>query len=190
MAERFVVQYEINDLAEVDGTNVPTRFTVTLQRDGGPDVVAEFVLRDGAPRCRELRVVSTDDGREVRSADCARVRVSDLLEQGFAAVAMPTSRADESGRWLPPEPPPEGQTTKQRAVLQVRSMRRQGRRTPDDTLLQEVAEVYRRNLGNNPTESVAEHFGRKHRTAALRVQQARQRGFLGAAIRGKAGEQS
>jgi hypothetical protein len=57
-----------------------------------------------------------------------------------------------------------------------------------DLLLREVARVYRANLGSGPTQAVAKHFGRGHRTATLYVAKARERGFLGPAIRGKAGE--
>lgn len=59
-----------------------------------------------------------------------------------------------------------------------------------DELLREVADVYRANVDDRPTIAVAEHFGRQHRTAALYVKKARERGFLGAAAVGKAGEQS
>jgi len=49
--------------------------------------------------------------------------------------------------------------------------------------------VYRANVNDRPTEAVAEHFGRQHRTATQYIKRARERGFLGPAIKGKAGEQ-
>jgi hypothetical protein len=58
-----------------------------------------------------------------------------------------------------------------------------------DALLREVATVYRANVNDKPTEAVAEHFGRQHRTATHYIKRARERGFLGSAIKGKAGEQ-
>ena len=57
-----------------------------------------------------------------------------------------------------------------------------------DDLLREVAEVYRANVSGKPTEAVANHFDRSHRTATLYIKRARDNGFLGAAIKGKAGE--
>lgn len=49
-----------------------------------------------------------------------------------------------------------------------------------DSLLREVADTYRAALddGENPTQSVAEHFYKSHSTAARWVGMARQRGFL------------
>lgn len=58
-----------------------------------------------------------------------------------------------------------------------------------DELLRQVAQVYRDNINDNPTTAVAHHTGGAHRTAVLYVQQARQAGFLGAALPAKAGEQ-
>jgi hypothetical protein len=55
-------------------------------------------------------------------------------------------------------------------------------------MLREVAAVYRANVSSRPTEAVAEHFDRRHRTAALYVKRARECGFLGPATRGRAGE--
>jgi hypothetical protein len=57
-----------------------------------------------------------------------------------------------------------------------------------DALLRELADVYRANVSDKPTEAVAEHFDKGH-TAALYIKRARERGFLGPAIKGKAGEQ-
>ena len=62
------------------------------------------------------------------------------------------------------------------------------RRMTDD-LLQAVAEVYRANVDRNPTQAVQEQFDKAPSTAALYVKLARERGFLGAAVPGKAGEQ-
>ncbi|MGH3475325.1 MAG: hypothetical protein ACRDQD_00645 [Nocardioidaceae bacterium] len=58
-----------------------------------------------------------------------------------------------------------------------------------DDLLREVAGIYRANVTDRPTEAVAEHFDKAHRTAARYIELAREAGFLGAATRGKAGEQ-
>jgi hypothetical protein len=58
-----------------------------------------------------------------------------------------------------------------------------------DDVLREVAEVYRANVSDRPTLAVAEHFDKGHSAAALYVKRARERGFLGPAAKGKAGEQ-
>ncbi len=188
MATRVVVQYDLNALTQVgEDLILPTTFTVEAQQEDEetPDVVARFVLDDGAPRCREVRVVSRDGGREVRSEDCRKIRVGDLLDEGIKAAALGVLRTDSAGRPQPPE-----DVTSQQRVSQVRTMRRRTRRPPDDELLRETAEVYRQHINEHPTQAVADHFAKAPRTAALYVQAARKRGFLGAAIKGKAGEQS
>jgi len=57
-----------------------------------------------------------------------------------------------------------------------------------DDFLRKVAEVYRANVENGPTKAVEEQFKVSHRTAGDYVRRARERGFLGRATRGKAGE--
>jgi len=67
-------------------------------------------------------------------------------------------------------------------------VRRESRRHVTDDVLREVAQIYRDNVDGNPTAAVARHTGRAHRTAALYVQKAREKGFLGPSIGRKAGE--
>lgn len=59
----------------------------------------------------------------------------------------------------------------------------------DDSLLANVARVYRANLAHAPTVAVRRHFGlASDRTARYWVKVARARGHLGASLWGKAGE--
>lgn len=76
-----------------------------------------------------------------------------------------------------------------RTVRLVRAARTARKVTVTESMLREVAAVYRANVGDKPTQAVAEHFDKAHRTAALYVKQAREAGFLGKATKGKAGEQ-
>lgn len=80
--------------------------------------------------------------------------------------------------------------TRAESSAAVRGLRSRRKRKVDDDLLREVAEVYRANVDRGPTQAVAERFDKATSTAALYVSLARQHGFLGAAINGKAGEQS
>jgi hypothetical protein len=75
------------------------------------------------------------------------------------------------------------------AVAQTQAARAGRKVKITDALLREVADIYRANVSDKPTEAVAEHFDKAHRRAALYIKRARKRGFLGPAIRGKAGEQ-
>jgi len=64
-----------------------------------------------------------------------------------------------------------------------------GAKLDDDTLM-EVARIYKEahNYGNSPIKSIAKAFAISPSTSAKRVMLARQRGFLGKAIRGRSGE--
>ena len=75
------------------------------------------------------------------------------------------------------------------AVAQTEAARAARKVKITDDLLREVADIYRATVFDKPTETVAEHFDKQHRTAALYIKRARERGFLGPAIKGKAGEQ-
>jgi hypothetical protein len=64
-------------------------------------------------------------------------------------------------------------------------------------LLREVAGIYRAYVTDNPTQAIADHYDKSHRTAGGYVKAARERidpdtgkPFLGPALRGRAGEKS
>jgi hypothetical protein len=169
------------EMAQVGRAMVPKRFTVHLvdQQNHGPDIELTFEVRSGHHECREVRVYSPDDpAREVRASDLAAIRIDDALEMGIEMIFY-TGAGDEATEIA------QGV----QARLEARKARAARKIKITEPLLREVARVYRANVGNNPTQAVANHFGRKHRTATLYVKQARERGLLGPALKGKAGEQ-
>lgn len=145
----------------------------------------KIVTVNGVPQCREIAFESSPHGREVRAADLRGLRVEDLLEWA-TQYGVGRSDVDDDGRprfTLSLEDRDSGTN-----LAAIRKARRERKRKITDGLLREVAEVYRANLGSNPTQAVADHFDRAHRTAALWVQRAREAGHLGASVPGKAGE--
>lgn len=190
--ERLHISYSMGkagDMVLIGKDRVaPSRVTVTVD-DGDPVtpyVTAIYEVRNGEPQCREVRIVSTDDGREIRAGDGRKLRIEDWMEDALADTAMPFggSGSDGSTSWNAPDDADGDET-----VRQVRVVRRQARRRVTDELLQQVAAVYRANIEDNPTEAVAARVGKSHRTAGSYVKQAREAGFLGKATKGKAGEQ-
>lgn len=190
--ERLHISYTMGEASDMvplgQDRLVPVRFTVTVDDDDPmtPYITAIYEVRNGQPQCREIRIVSTDDGREIHAGDGRKLRIQDWMEDALAGTALSFGGVEPGGatRWgHPVEADHAG------SVRQVRLVRRQGRRRVTDELLQEVAEVYRANIERNPTEAVAARVGKSHRTAGLYIKQAREAGFLGAAIKGKAGEQ-
>jgi hypothetical protein len=176
----FYLKPVSEELVQVGLAMVPKRFTVHLVdlKNRGPDIELTFEVRGGRHECREARVVSPDDpGREVRSSDLCGVRIDDALEMAMRVIFY---SGDDEDTEIARGVEAEREVRKARAARKVKIT---------DALLREVARVYKANVSHKPTEAVATHFDRQHRTAALYVKRARERGFLGPAIKGKAGEQ-
>jgi hypothetical protein len=164
---------------------LPKTFTAQLRDDhlGQPDVEVTWQVRDGKPECTAVTFTATE--QEVRTSWMCRIRLDDLLD---AVIRWMVSGIDDPATdWFDFPRLAEAEAAGREAAAQVRIARKT---KITDALLREVADVYRANVADGPTIAVAEHFGREHRTAALYVKKARERGFLGAAARGKAGEQS
>jgi hypothetical protein len=151
---------------EVDG--VPT------DDDPRPAYHLTFKVIDGVPQCREVRVTSTDHGREVRRSDL-QFAIEDYLEWATLSLAQPVaSTAREDGRLV--------MTLDPRGLDAFRSMVRRARRTthrrgPSDEQLREAAGVYRA-ADHAPTQAVADRFEIAHRTASLWIKRAREKGML------------
>ena len=168
---------------------VPRHFRLEVARDDGtPDLVLGFEVRDGVPQCRSVELRSTDEGREVLTSDRGRIRVEDFLEVALVQVGLIFSVEGEGDTALTTMEPIETVEEARETLATMRDVRREARRKVTDEFLREVAEVYRDNADETPTAAVARWSGKAHRTAGLYVKQAREKGYLGAAVVGKAGE--
>ena len=175
--------------ARIGNRLLPRRFTLTaINDDDSPNLRMVFAVLDGVPQCRGVHIESSDGGREVQSGDLRALRLEDFLEFAMtetASVVTKTTAAGETTAVHTVDPDERARTLK---VLQ--RARSDARRKVTDDMLREVAAIYRTNLDNNPTQAVADHYDKSPRSARLYVKQARDKGFLGAAVKGKAGEQS
>ena len=175
-----------DDLASVGQMQMPARFTLHLRDDdnGRPNVDLTWQVRDGAPKCTEVHIAAAEQGPEIRVTGLAGIRIEDCLER--TVWWLMSVRVDGSDEVQLPDKTHWFDFGRAReAVAQTRAARKV---KITDGVLQEVADIYRANVSDKPTEAVAEHFGKQHRTAALYINRARKRGFLGEAIKGKAGE--
>ena len=158
----------------------------------GLEPTVEFVVElsfEGVPECREIRG-SDSGGRELRQSDLRALLIETELEHVVREFAKPVKLIRNSdGNLVAQERPNDSQVLRE-TVQQFRSVRRQAKRRVTDDVLREVAEIYRANIDNKPTVAVAEHLDKAHRTATLHVKLAREAGYLGASVRGRAGEQS
>ena len=159
----------------------------------GLEPTVEFVVElsfEGVPECREIRITSQPGGRELRQSDLRALLPETELERVVREFAKPVKLIRNSdGNLVAQERPNDSQVLRE-TVQQFRSVRRQAKRRVTDDVLREVAEIYRANIDNKPTVAVAEHLDKAHRTATLYVKLAREAGYLGASVRGRAGEQS
>jgi len=176
---------------KVGDRDLPARFALVYRPAKGADEPAwtvEFHVQDGVPQCRHVGLSSTVNGREIRSADLRALRIEDLLEGASANVAARRVVDDDGSARMVRDLGSWRDVTRA-----VRGARRNARRKVTDEVLREVARVYRENVGDNPTAAVARHLGESDqpvpdRTARLYVRRARDAGFLGQSIPGKAGE--
>jgi len=170
------------------GVYLPERFEMSWPSvDGHPGLHMSFAVSDGVPQCREVRITSSEDGRGVRTSDLRALRVDDWIETVCALIGEHEIERTADG--IVTTVSTNRAADRLAALRSVQRARRGTRRALTDDVLRRVAEVYREAGDGRPTQAVADHFGVKHRTAGDYVRAARDKGFLGAAIKGKAGEQ-
>ncbi len=169
----------------VGNTFVPPAVTVEAEGlKGAPDVTARFEVRDGVPECVDFRISAKPDGRAVRTADLNGWQpLEGLALNTFRQVGRIGKHDDTTGRQLGAVTP-QGRREEwaMRADLEGAMARRRG---PSAAELEQVAKVYREQIGGRPTEAVQVLLGYSRRTAARRVQQARAAGILPPTTQGK-----
>ena len=167
---------------------LPAVFTArfTDDPDGGPELQLTFAVRSRTPECVEVLVTPAGEGQEVRTSHLTGIRVEDLMERAIVELRVVRGHGDRdpvTGMYDFYDPRPgEAEIAATRAARAARKVK------ITDELLREVAAIYRANVDHKPLEAVAARFDRAHRTAALYVARARERGFLSPALKGKAGE--
>ena len=157
-------------------TVIPERATFKATGEkGAPDVVARFEVRDGRPEMVEVLVKTKADGRGIRSSDM-EVFNENLIRNVYALIGR-QFHSDPGGLdgWRSGH---LRMTTcgPSKARLKGRGQCRCG--TVNIEELKKVKETYEAHMGNAPTKAVEEILDYTPRTAARRVQQAREAGLL------------
>lgn len=161
-------------MVRMGGVLVPPRLTLTLAPTdaGDPAIVAEFVVVDGTPHCREVRVSVSQRRPGLRQADLAEFNVADWTEHVFALVAHRIVSVERGEMVLDTAE----QSSARRAVERARRRRPPRKLTPE--YLQRVADIYRDNIADRPTTAVSEQLEVNYRSALDYVQRARRAGLL------------
>lgn len=148
---------------------------------GAPDVFFRAEMRDGVPDVVDFRITAKSSGRPVRTADLAAWQPLELMAfDAFQRHAEPLDveerqrRQREEQGALSLGPRSEAEAIEIRKSLELSRAKGKG---PSRAELEEVAKVYQE-ASAKPTETVARVLAYSWRTAARRVQQARQAGLL------------
>jgi hypothetical protein len=183
MAEYEITWNALMDHAwESDTHTFPSAVELeAIGQKGAPDVFARCEMRDGVSEVVDFRLTSKPDGRAVRTSDLnAWQPLEGLALNAFRQKARRFLKAGDPIERVGYQDEREFWTLGgQLAGAQASSS------GPPDAELQEVAEIYRGAIEGMPTEAVQVMLGYSRRTAARRVQQARQRGFLPETTPGK-----
>lgn len=154
-------------------TVVPARVAYVIDGDhSSPSLRVEFEIRDGRPFCAGVHFAASPQGRSIRTGDLAALPgLERLAEESFAELAIRAGTVSPFDAHI-------GDDTagKRQARAEVH--------TRGDAELRVVARVYRENVDGRPGEAV-QALGYTPRTAARRIQQAREKGLLPKTTQGK-----
>jgi hypothetical protein len=165
---------------------VPQRFVAS-----GETISIEVEIDNpGDPRIRRLEVRDTD-GAGITSAALRKLAIGRLTREAVAAAARPYTPSEDGAEpvfRIVSADPREAASFYRQYTRDARRPRRGSPLTDDD--LRQVADIYRAAMsrGDPPTLMVADQLYAARSTAARWVATARKRGFLGPALRGRAGE--
>lgn len=169
-------------LTQIGDVTVPRVAVYAHDGDvGEPDLEVTFEVRDGRPECVDFHVRAKPDGRGIRTADLEMVTNLDAIAVNLYAAVAPVPGGDAfNWMWRQTQ---ENVDQARRAVYEARKARRG---PANRAALEEVARVYREHVDASPTRAVQLLLGYKsERTAARRVQQAREAGLLPKTTPGK-----
>lgn len=157
---------------------VPRKFTAEFEAEFGRVTLSVEVDDGGVARCVGLDLRSD----EISGGMLRQVPVAAWMREALERAANVLDRDPLASRERP----------RTSLVLTTGArLRRRGSPLSDEEL-QRVAGIYRdaQERGHAPTQSVADQLGAPRSTAARWVGKARARGYLGPAMKGRAGEAS
>ena len=154
---------------------VPKRVTITgVGEKGAPDLRIECAMVDGQPSVREVHLIATAEGRDVRDSDLADIALDKMALRAFLDHAMSLTTTTEGG-WTGG---PIGDEQSHWRAVDALTTAQKSPRGPSMDELRRVAEVYNAHVSTAPSTAVANLLGYSTRTAHRRIQQAEQAGLL------------
>ncbi|GGO70682.1 hypothetical protein [Nonomuraea cavernae] len=163
---------------------LPKQIHVVLPGAGGqPRLTARLEVVEGIPQCREITIASVENGREVKQNDLRTVSIAEMVEGIYAGFSEKIER-EENGVIMAVAS--SGEIAYVDAMHDIAAARKgRGARKITPTFLAEVADVYRANVNENPTQAVRRTYDVSTSMAAEYVRRARKAGLLPATTSGK-----
>lgn len=166
----------------LNDARIPSPFTARFEFPDDHAAELDIAIQDGSPVCDAIRIERNPKKPSLSGNELRRMPLRDWVNFAVGHVAL-----------MPREGEPGVATLTSATAEEVRAITRAADRAPrrrkiTDDHLREVARFYRNNVDDNPRDAVMETFGVKAAMASRYIKLARERGFLGAATKGKAGE--
>ena len=153
----------------------------TDEEGGAPGVEARFEVRDGVPECVEFTLRSKPGGRAVRSADLRLFDLDGITLNTFTRRGAIRKKLDDG----PGHAEPIADEREWWAANAAVAAAQRRRKSVSQWELEEVSRIYNENVDGHPTKAVEKAMNLSVRTAARRVQQAREAGLLPQTTPGK-----
>jgi hypothetical protein len=158
---------------------LPTWLELTIEGHDGPNLFRRVEVRDGRPELVAMGWWSMPGQREIKQKDQRNAPVVSILDEVYPAFVIHVDRDTKQ------IPVPVGDSPAFVAARKFVEQARAGNRVITAALLENVADVYRRNIDHAPTQAVARTFGVKSRMASNYVDRARRAGYLPPTKQGK-----
>jgi hypothetical protein len=163
---------------------VPARAAWKFEGNSGqPDGEVRFEVRDGRPQCVEVTLKAKPDGRGLRTSDLGQLMLDAMMTSVFANLSL---RAVED-KGVTEMTPVFNEADFWAALNEVETAVKAPKRGVTQSELEQVAGIYREHVADRPVSHVKALMGYgSERTAARRVEQAREAGLLPPTSPGKA----
>lgn len=172
-----------DQLIRVGDVVMPRRIDVVLDEEFQP--IVRFVLEvvDDLPVCTAVTVESREGGRALRHSDFERFDLDVLVRNIYMDAASWIRDRDDGVVEMGISPT---EASRREVSEMIGAARKRGApRKITDEFLRRVAEVYRENIDDRPTERVAAYFNVAPRTASMYLTKAREAGHLPPTTRGR-----
>lgn len=161
---------------------VPSPFTARFEFPEDHAVELDIAIEDGSPVCDAIRIERNRKKPSLSGSELRRLPLRDWVNFAVGQVALMPQEGEPGVATLTPA------TDEEAWAITRAADRAPRRRKITEDHLKEVARVYRASVDDNPRDAVMETFGVKAAMASRYIKLSRERGFLGKATRGRAGE--